>query len=469
MAGIVSYGAYVPLFRLGKGTVGWEGPGEKPVANWDEDSLTMGVAAALDSLRGQDREPVDSLLFSTNSPPYQEKQSAPFIAGACDLKERLLATDLAHSVRGGTMSLKMAADAIQAGSARQVLVVAADSRPAQSRSSAEQTTGDGAAALLVGDRGSIATIQAHEALSHDILDTWRPTGEPFPRTWEDRFMLEEGYFRLCQAVASELMKKKGLAAKDISRLVLWSPDARRHRELATALGFDYKTQVQDPLFGVLGNTGTAYAPMLLVAALEQAKPGDRILMVNYGDGADATLFQVTPEIANLKPRRGLKGYLASKRLLPDYSTYLTWRGLLEPDPGARRPAQEGPSAAALHREREGVLRLYGAKCQQCGTVQYPPQRVCTRCHTRDKFDKVRLAEKPASIFTYSMDYISGTKDLPLVVAVINFEGGGRMVAFITDRDIKEVKVGMPLEMTYRRLFSAEGIHNYFWKAMPVRA
>jgi uncharacterized OB-fold protein len=82
---------------------------------------------------------------------------------------------------------------------------------------------------------------------------------------------------------------------------------------------------------------------------------------------------------------------------------------------------------------------------------------------------VRLANRKASLYTYSMDYIAGSKDVPLVISVINFDGGGRMLCSMTDRDINEVKVGMPLELSFRRLYTADGIHNYFWKAIPVRS
>jgi uncharacterized OB-fold protein len=91
------------------------------------------------------------------------------------------------------------------------------------------------------------------------------------------------------------------------------------------------------------------------------------------------------------------------------------------------------------------------------------------CHAKDEMDNVRLSDKPATVFTYSMDYLSGTTDVPLVIAVINFEGGGRMLSMMTDREIGELSVGMPVEMSFRKIRSAGGIHNYYWKSTPVRA
>jgi 3-hydroxy-3-methylglutaryl CoA synthase len=380
----------------------------------------------------------------------------------------MLAVDYAHSLRSGTVAMKAAMDSVKAGSARQALVVVADQRLGAPRSSIEANSGDAAGAVLLGDKNVVAQLIDSLSLTQEILDVWRVSGETYHHTWEDRFATEEGYSKAVAKVVADLLKKNNLAVKDISRLVLSAPDPRKHRDTARTLGFAPE-QVQDPMFGSLGNTGCANAVMLLIAALDTAKVGDKMLVVNYGDGADAMLFEVTPQIEKMKQGRGLKGYINSKRLLPSYEDYLSWRGIYEPDAGVRRPPQPGPSAAALHREQKEVLRLYGTKCNSCGTIQDPPQRVCTRCHAKDDMVSVRLANRKASLYTYSMDYIAGSKDVPLVISVINFDGGGRMLCSMTDRDINEVKVGMPLELSFRRLYTADGIHNYFWKAIPVRS
>jgi uncharacterized OB-fold protein len=256
--------------------------------------------------------------------------------------------------------------------------------------------------------------------------------------------------------------------KDFSKVVLYAPDQRRALELAAKLGFDPKTQLQDSLISVMGNTGTAYPIMLLIAALEDAKPGDRILWASYGDGCDAFILRVTEQIENLGDRIDMKRLLASKKELGNYSTYLEWKGLLKINRGAKRPPDD-VSLTALWRDLEGVFRLYGTKCKSCSTVQYPPQRICTKCHAKDQFENVRLADKKAKLFTFSLDFVSDPMDRPLVESIIDFDGGGRSESFImTDRDPKEVKIGMPLEMSFRRLYYWEGVHNYFWKCVPVR-
>ncbi len=467
MAGIVSYGVHVPLFRLGKGTAGWDAPTERAIANFDEDSITMGVAALRDALTDMDPNGIDALYFASTTQPYAEKQAATTISWGGNLRSDIFTIDCTDSLRAGTNAIKLAMDAVKAGSAKRVAVVAADSRLAQPRSSFERTFGDGAAALVIGEENPIAVIEGHLSLAHEIMDTWRSADETMVRSWEDRFRLEKGFMEALRESVSKALQKFGRTIKDYTKVIFSAPDGRAHREAARALGLD-ASQVHDPLFTMLGHTGTGFPLMLLVAALEAAKPGDRLLLASYGDGCDVISLEVTAEATRLPARRGMKGHLAAKKTLPSYEQYLKWRGLHQPDPGVRRPPMPTPSATALFRERERNLRFCAGACRGCGTVQYPPQRVCTRCGKRDDFDQVRLADRPAKLFTYALDYIAGSVDVPLVVCIVNFDGGGRALMTMTDRVIEEIEVDMPLEMSFRKLYEAEGIHNYFWKCTPVR-
>ena len=468
MAGITAYGAYVPLFRLGKQTEGWTAAVEKAIAGFDEDSLTMAVAAGINCLKGIDRQAVDGLFFASTTSPYTEKQASTTVATACDLREDILTADFTNSLRAGSIALRAALDAVKSGSARQILVTTAEMRPAQPRSEFESIFGDGAAAFLVGDSGVIAEVEDSYTFSRDITDVYRGESDPYVRSWEDRFVVTEGYLKQLPEAVSTLMAKKGLTPQDFARAVFYAPEGRRHREMARALGFDEKTQVQQGFFNVMGNTGAAFAPMLLCAALEQASAGERILLANYGNGADAFILTVTPEIEKAKDRRGVQFHLDSKRVLDNYQTYLRWRELLDLAPAARRPPLPVPSASAMYRELDQNIRLHGVKCRHCGTPQYPIQRVCTICRTKDDFEDYSFADKGATLFTYAMDYLGPTLDPPLVVSVIDFDGGGRLLCLMTDRDIDKISMGLPLEMTFRRLYVVEGIHNYYWKCMPIR-
>jgi 3-hydroxy-3-methylglutaryl CoA synthase len=468
LVGITSYGAYVPFFRLGEGTSAWNTRTEKAIANFDEDSITMAVAAAVDCLNGADRKIIDGLYLATTTAPYLEKQGASIVAEAADLRADIFTADFANSLRAGTLALRAAVDAVKAGSAGQVLVTAADLRVPQPRSEFEPVLGDGAAAVTVGKENVVAEIEDSYSITNEILDVWRTAGDTFVRSAEDRFASEKGYLKILPQAVKGLLEKCKLTPQDFAKAVFYAPDARKHREMSVRLGFDPKTQVQDPMFNKLGNTGTAFALMMLVAALEKAEPGDRILFAGYGDGADAFVLKVTEGIKKVENRRGIKGCLGSKKILPDYLTYARWRSLIDIAPPVRRPPLDAPSPSAMYRERNQNIRLYGAKCKNCGYQQYPPQRVCTKCHAKDQFEPVRISDKKAELFTYSLDYLGPTLDPPLVICFINFAGGGRMQSMMTDRVVEEIKIGMPLEMTFRKLHTVGGIHNYYWKCMPVR-
>ncbi len=468
MVGIRCAGAYIPKYRLGKETAGWHSSAEKAVANFDEDSVTMAVAAGMDCLRGIDRSQVDGILFATTSPPYLEKQNAAIVAAALDLRRDIFSADVTNVLRAGTTALRLAAESIGSGSAKNVLVIAADSRLTLPRDPLEASVGDGAAALLLAKDNVGAEIEAGYHVTDSMLDVWRSKEDTFVRSWEDRFVIEEGFLRVIPEAVSAFMSKNKLLPKDFQKAVYYSNDARRHGQLGRRLGFE-EEQIQDPLYGQVGNTGAAFPLLLLVAALEEAKPGDRILVAGYGDGCDVYSVKANEKISKVSDgRRGVKAHLESKRLLESYVEYSRWRELIT-TAAARRPPLPTPSVSALWRETDKNIRLYGARCKDCGYLQYPPQRVCVKCQSKDNFEKERLSDKRAEIFTYSMDYVAGTPDVPLVIPVINFEGGGRMLCMMTDRDLDDVKIGLPVEMSFRKLRTVGGVHNYYWKSTPVRA
>ena len=468
MPGILAFGAYVPRFRLGPETSGWPGSQERAVANFDEDSVTMAVAAALDCLRGRDRHAIDALFFASSTVPYAEKQGAAIIAAALDLRRDIFAADVTDVLRAGTTALRSALDAVAAGSARQALVVVADSRQGAPRSETERNSGDGAAAFLVGLDAVAAEFVGSHTLTENMLDNWRSSGDPFVRSWEDRFATEEGLERIVPDAVDGFLAKRHLAIADINRVALYAPDARRHARLARRLGLRPE-QAQNPLFGRLGNTGAAFPLMLLAAALEEAGPGELLLAVSYGDGSDVLAFKTTELAPQGSPGcGGLSAFLDSRAVLQDYETYAKWRDVWLTDDAARRPSPSSPSVSALWRESNKNLRLYAGRCNPCGYLQYPPQRVCVNCHATDDYSPVSLSDRPGHIFTYSMDYIAGATDTPLVVTVVDFQGGGRIICMLTDRTLDEVRVGLPVQMSFRKLRVVNGIHNYYWKATPRR-
>lgn len=475
MSGIVSYGAYVPLWRLSRDAIAgaWGRQslgGERSVANNDEDTVTMAVEAVLDCLQGIDRNSIDGLYFASTTSPFKEKQGAALIAAAADLRTDIITADFGNSLRAGTSALRAALDAVNSGTAKNIIVVASDCRLAYPRSDYEQNFGDAAAALLISSSDKpIATVAGNHAVSNDMYDVWRLDKDTFVQSWEDRFIMEHGYLENTSKAVSGLLKKLSLSPESISKTVLYGPNARAQQQLASKLKFDPKTQLQDLLASKMGVCGCAHTLFMLVAALEDAKGGDSLLAASYGDGSDAFLIRVTDEVPKVKGnRRGVKGYLTLRQSLPSYEKYLSYRGVLEPQPA--EPFRLFPSSSASWRERNSSIRFHGSKCKSCGTTTYPIQRVCYECRSKDNYEEVRLSDQKGKVFTFTLDNLAGRSDDPVVPQlVIESElEKARIYSLMTDFDAKEIKIGMPVEMTFRRIYEGAGMYNYFWKCRPVR-
>ena len=467
MAGIVSYGAYIPPTRLPlaliSGRPAQEGGPEKAVAWNDEDSVSMAVTAAVNCLRGIDRATVDAIFFASTTCPFREKQAASLVAKALDLRRDVRSADQAGSLRAGTAALRSAADAVDAGSARRVLVVASDCRMGAPGSALEHNFGDGAVALLVGERDGAVRIDASHSISDELVDVWRGERDRFVHSWEDRFVVQQGYHPNVVEVVKGLLAKTGGELADFARVLLYAPDRRSHGTALRALGVD-PARAQDPLFGRLGNVGAAFAPLLLAAALETAKPGDRLLLVSYGDGADAISLQATEYLEKLEERRGVSWHLDRRRAVRSYDRYLKARSL---DPVEYEPAGGQGLSATLHlRERDEDISFRGQRCRKCQAVQFPIQRVCETCFSKDDFELVRLSDRTGKVVTYTFDYFFPTPDPPTIVTVTEVEGA-RVHLQLVNAQPEDTRIDLPVEFVFRRIHEAGGRPNYYWKASPL--
>jgi hydroxymethylglutaryl-CoA synthase len=469
MTGIAAYGAYVPFTRLPlaliAGRAAREGGPEKAVAYYDEDAVTMAVAAAVDCLAGVERASIDGVRFASTTHPFREKQGAALVAKALDLRRDVNTADFAGSLRAGTAALEAAANAVAAGAERRVLVVASDCRMGAPRGALESKLGDGAAAFLVSDDRPIATIEASYAVADELQDVWRSEGETFTHSWEDRFVVQEGYTPNLVEAVEGLLHRTGRTPAEFARAALYAPDARSLDGAARRLGLP-PGRVQDPLFGRLGNTGAAFAPMLLAAALEQSRPGERLLLGSYGDGAQAFSLEVTEHLEKLGPRRGVAGHLARRRPLGSYDAYLRSRRL---DPREWPAAADvGLSATVRFRERDADIGFVGARCRVCAQIHFPRPRVCYRCHTRDAWEPFRLSDRSGRVLAFTFDFFFPAPEPPTIVVMTEVEGC-RVQVQMTDAKPDTVRLDMPVGFGFRKIHDAGGKPNYFWKAIPREA
>ncbi len=471
MIGIKSIAAYVPYFRLNRSELAraWKGGsigGEKAVANFDEDSLTMAADAGKFCLRDWSREEVGALFFASTTPPYGEKSSASILSAVLDLPRETFTMDLTDSLRSGTSAFLAALNGIQQGPMKEALILTADCRLGRAGSEIEQVGGDASAAVLLGTSNLLATFEGVYTFSDPFIDFWRQEDEVFINSWEDRFIKQYGFTRVVIEGLKGLLKKYELTLADFAKVIIPAPDPRTLQDVVKQLGLK-PNQVQDPLFANIGNAGAAQAFLMLAAALEEAKGGDRLLVANYGDGCDLLIFRATEQVEQIRGKTYLANFLNSKNALENYEKYLIFKGTVEKEP-FRRPAPD-TSLPVLWRDRKSVLALYGGKCKKCGTPHYPLQRVCFGCKTKDQFEEVRLADRRAEVYTFTKDNLYGAIDPPLVMTVVEIDGGYRIYCQMTDRDPEKIKVGMPVEMTFRKLHEARGLYNYFWKCRPLRS
>ncbi|PIV23072.1 MAG: 3-hydroxy-3-methylglutaryl CoA synthase [Deltaproteobacteria bacterium CG03_land_8_20_14_0_80_45_14] len=479
MVGISACGLYLPRYRLKRETLfqamGWFNPGikgmargEKAIANYDEDSLTMAVAAGRDSFTDMDRAKIDALYLASTTLPYKERGNAAILNEALNLSSDVRTSEYSGPLKAGTSALISALN--EAGS-QTTLVCATDCRIGKPGGNQEALCGDGAAAIIIGNERIIATFEGHYSLSYDFPDHRRIEGDKFNRSWEERWVREEGYSKTIMEVFHSILRKYGLHLQDIAKVVYPPLSARDHGEMAKSLGLKPE-QIQSSLIEEMGHTGCAHPFIMLIGALEEAKIGDKILTISYGGGGDALLFQVTEEIRELKNRSKLKNQLSQKEELKGYEKYLSFRDVLPKEIGIRGE-EIAPTSLSLHwRERKSILGLFGFKCKACGTPQFPQERICINpdCGAIDQMEDYPFSDKKGKLFTYTGDNLTFSEDPPALYGIVDFEGGGRYWFDITDCPLETLKVGQAVEMTFRRKYRdrARSLYGYFWKAMPLR-
>jgi hydroxymethylglutaryl-CoA synthase len=466
LAGIAAWGSYIPTFRLDRTTMGkaWDTPslpGERAVSAGDEDSLTMGVEAALAATAGRDLSELDAVFFATTTSPYAEKQGAATIAAVLD-RPSAFTSDITGSLRSATTALRMALSSVASGAARSALVVAADARPAEPASATEQLFGDGAAAVLITHDGP-AAILAATGVTEDFTGPWRRTSDDYVRSFEPKLETEYGYARSVSEAVREILEKADVGPDEVARYVAYAPDPRTSASTAKKLGFSSE-QARDPLFATVGNLGAAHALVALAAALDEANGDDVVVLVGQGDGADALVLRTTEEIEHAKHRPSVADLVASKQLLPSYEGYLRFRRLLPSDVSDPRS-----STVQYWRDRRQALPFEGVRCTECGTTQFPANRACVECAALDKMEPVKLAKR-GRIFTFTLDHLVGGEYLetPVPRVVVDMDGGGRVFFDMTDVNPDEVRIGNEIELTFRRIHDGAGFHNYYWKARPPR-
>jgi 3-hydroxy-3-methylglutaryl CoA synthase/uncharacterized OB-fold protein len=458
MQGILSAAGYVPYWRLDRGQIketfgAGGGRGQRAVASYDEDTTTMGVEAARLCLKSAGGLTPRAITFSTAEPAYLDKTNATAIHAALRLDHDVLAFDAMGSPRSGIGALLAGLSAPGAS-----LVVSSDLRDGMPTSADESNGGDGAAALLVGSDAAgtvIAELIGVGTATEEFIDRWRLPGWPRSKSWEERFG-ETKYLPLGDQAFTAGLKHAEISAAAVDHLIVTGPQARSVRALTPRLGVD-KAKIVDALADTVGYTGTAHPALLLTSVLETAKPGEVIAVLSLADGADALIFRTTDALKAWKPARTIATQIASSGPVA-YGKYLSWRKWVEVE-GPRRPEPSRISAAAAGRATDWKYAFTGSK-DAAGEIHAPP-------HQADQ-EQVPMADVEGTISTFTIDRIAFSPSPPITYAIVDMDNGTRSALELCDLDASQIKMGDRVEPTFRKLGTGDGIHNYFWKARPIR-
>ncbi len=333
--GIVGYGAYIPMGRLRTSEIcrvwGGEPPiEEKAVAAMDEDAVTIAVECARYALRraGINPKELGAIYVGTESKPYAVKPCGTIVAEAIGATPQVAAADYEFACKAGTEAFQTCVALVSSGMVRYAMAIGADTAQGRPADPLEYTVACGGAAFIFGPRSekTLAYLEGSYSYVTDTPDFWRRAFEVYPKHGS-RFTGEPAYFRHIIGAARGLMDELGYGPSDFKYAVFHQPNVKFPVRAARMLGFGMDAIKPGLLVQHIGNTYAGSTPIGLAATLDQARGGDRILVVSYGSGAGSDAFSFVAEerdgVANQDPPVSL--FISRKRYI-DYSTYIKLRG-----------------------------------------------------------------------------------------------------------------------------------------------
>lgn len=340
--GIVSYGAYIPKYRITPNEIGrvWGADGiamgkglyinMKSVPSPDEDVVTISVEAARNMMSRVDIEgaEIGALYVGSESHPYAVKPTGTIVAEAIGATPNLTVADLEFACKAGTAGMQICMGLVKSGMIRYGVAIGADTSQGAPGDALEYSASAGGAAYLIGSENIIATIDKTLSYTTDTPDFWRREGQPYP-SHGGRFTGEPAYFKHVGNCAMKLMESAGTKAEDYDHVVLHQPNGKFPVRMAKSLRFTDQQVERGLLTPFIGNTYSGAVPLGLASVLDQATPGERILVVAYGSGAGSDAFDITVTDA-IKDFRRQSAYTVAQYLKNtkelDYATYAKFRG-----------------------------------------------------------------------------------------------------------------------------------------------
>ncbi|MEM5823094.1 MAG: hydroxymethylglutaryl-CoA synthase [Ignisphaera sp.] len=342
-SGIVGWGVYVPRYRISARDIAraWgydlDVPNniwieEKSVGNIDEDTITIGYQASLNAIKraGINPRDIDAIYLGTESKPYAVKPGASIIAEALGIKPAHQVADLEFACRASSEAIRIGASLVESGAARYVLAIGADTSQSSPGDVLEFTASSGGAAYIIGSRSrAVAYFEGCTTYSTDTPDFWRRDGAPYPRHGEG-FTGEPAYFNHILLATKLLMEELGLKVSDFDYAVFHQPNGKFPLRVGSMLGLPKEKILPGLVTPYIGNTYNGAVLIGLAKILEEAKPGQRILVVSFGSGAGSDAFSivVTDRIEDVIDKAPRVSYYINRKIPISYDMYLKMKGLI---------------------------------------------------------------------------------------------------------------------------------------------
>lgn len=472
MTSILAFGAHLPRLRLARAAVsaslGWltsaagAGKGQRSLAFWDEDSITMAVAAARSALLGQEAASIRALSFATTSATFAEPQGASFLRAALRLPDACLTQDVQGTPRATLIALH---SALESGGT--ALIAAGDLPPGAPGSLAEARAGDGGAAVLVGPGPGLLDYLGGISLSAPFTDRYRASGHSHPQDWEERWVREAGYLDLVPQAVVGALAKAGLSPTQIDHFVLPCPIPGVAAAVAARAGLGH-ARLAASLAETCGDTGAAHPLLMLAHALETAAPGQKILVAQFGQGATALVFEAGQACAAMEPV--VSAQIARGIDEANYMKLLAFRGQISWDRGLRGRFIVNEALSTAWRYSEALLGFVGGRCRETGRIQFPPTRLTAGDGLHlDTQDPWPLADVGGQVATFTADLLAFSPHPPNCYGLVDLNGGGRLLMEFTDPGAADITRGTPVEFVFRikDLDPQTGYRRYFWKAIAT--
>jgi 3-hydroxy-3-methylglutaryl CoA synthase len=474
--GIVAWGAYIPRLRLERAVIAathaWMAPSLKGLAQgrrayccWDEDVVTMAVEAARECLGRRDRAKICEIDLASTTTPSADLQSSALVAVALRLQRTVRALDFGGSQRAGVAALAAALEAAK----HPTLVIASERPRARPASAQEMQYGAGAAAVLLGSDDVAAEVIGSASSTTLLVDHFRAAGAAYDYFWEERWIRDEGYLKIgVEAVRAALANAK-LAAGDVAKFIFPSPSKGVADAIARAVGLP-AAAIADPLDLDAGFSGAAQSLLMLANVLDQASPGDVVVVAGFGQGSDVIVLRATDAVAAARPARTVSDVLAAGVTLRSYAQMASFYDEITPDWGMRAERDTKTALTEQYRSSDQINGFIAGKCSSCGQVQFPQLAYCVNCKApASALVPTCLAEEAARVLTYTADMLTYHPSPPLYIGFAQFDLGARLLMEFVDVQPDTFEVGARLRMRFRikERDQTRGFYRYFWKAAPT--